>query len=746
MHRQEGEQHLMRRIVEELQPNRLLPSLTAGLVSGILTVMFSISFAAMIFSGDLSEYLSAGIGLTLFSAVVLGVTVAITSSFPGAVAIPQECPAAILALVAAAVAASMPASARSEDIFITVAAAIAVTSFLTGAFFFGLGLFKLSSFIRFIPYPVIGGFLAGTGWLLIQGGIGIITGAPLNWGQLPFLIQAPVLIKWLPALVLAVGMLLVLRKFSHFLIIPAMIVGAAALFYGALLITGTSITDASNQGWLLGPFPGGSLWEPISYAEIARVNWSIIFGEFASLGTILVISLISLLLSASGLDLSTKQDIDLNHELKSSGMANMATALFAGPVGYLSLSLSALGRKMGSKSRLIGLTAAVVCGVVLLFGAPLLSYFPKPVLGSLILFIGLAFIIEWVYDAWFSLSKTDYFLVLVILVIVAAFGFLEGVAVGVLAAVVIFVVEYSRINVIKHELSGVNFRSNVDRSAANSRLLIAQGEQIYILKLQGYIFFGTADSILSRVREKAGDPEMATVKFVVLDFRLVTGMDSSALSSFVRMKNMAESSGIVLVFTNLSAEMTAQFEKGGALETDDKCIKKYADIDHAVEWCENQILISECLTEVQPQEKLREHLEEAFPASAQFQGFIQYLKRKQVQAGFELLRQGNPPEGLYFIESGRVTVQIANERGEPIRLRSMGPGTVVGELGLYLGLRATATVVTDMPSTIYHLTMDALGEMEEKSPEIASALHRFIVHLLGERLVNSNNSLKALLD
>ena len=129
----------MSQVINEFHPSRLLPSLTAGLVAGIITVMVEISFAALIFSGDLSGFVSSGIGLMLFGAVVIGVVVALTSSHPGIVAAPKDIPAAILALVAAAVASSMAATSTPEEIFSTVVVAIALTSLLTGIFFMALG-------------------------------------------------------------------------------------------------------------------------------------------------------------------------------------------------------------------------------------------------------------------------------------------------------------------------------------------------------------------------------------------------------------------------------------------------------------------------------------------------------------------------------------------------------------------------------------------------------------------------------
>ena len=76
----------------------------------------------------------------------------------------------------------------------------------------------------------------------------------------------------------------------------------------------------------------------------------------------------------------------------------------------------------------------------------------------------------------------------------------------------------------------------------------------------------------------------------------------------------------------------------------------------------------------------------------------------------------------------------------------MGAGTVVGELGLYLGCSASASVVADRPSTLYHLSLDAFTQLEQTDPEVATALHKFMVRLVGARLANHNKTLQALLE
>ena len=738
-------------IIAKIQPGQRLPSLTAGFVSGMLSVILAISFAALIFSGDLADHVASGIGLALFGALAIGLVMAATSSYPGTIAGTQDSPAAILALVAAAIVKNMPASTTSETIFATVVAAIALTSLLTGAFFLALGRFKLGNLMRFLPYPVVGGFLAGTGWLLVQGAFGVMTGVSLGWSQIPYLLQSDALTMWLPGSIFAILLLALLRRYSHFLITPVTLLAAIGLFYGLLALTGTSVAEAGAQGWLLGPFPQEALWQPLTPSALAQVSWPAIFGQMDKIGTILIVSVVALLLNASGLELTVRQDLDLNRELQSAGIANLVAGLGGGLPGYHFLGDSALAYKMGARTRLAGLFSAAVCGAAIVLGASLLSFFPKPVLGGLLLFLGLSFLVEWVYDAWFKLPRTDYFLVLLILAVVGAVGFLEGVAVGVGLAVVLFVLKYSRINVVKHTLSGANLHSRVDRPLSHRQVLREKGEQLYVLQLQGFIFFGTAENLLRQIRERVKDPALPLPRFVVLDFRRVTGLDSSAVSSFVRIKQLAESKSMQLVLTHLSPEMEHQLGRGvGDLarrgDGQDGVFRVRATLDQGLEWCEEQILAADAQSHDEAQDTLRAFLEKVLHPSANIARLMGYLEKMDVGSGHHVVRQGDPADDLYFIESGAATAQFELADGRTIRLRAMRSGTVVGEIGLYLGGVRTASVVMTQPGTLYRLSAGAIQKMEENDPEVAAALHLLIARLMAVRLADYNETLMAVLD
>ncbi|MHB8111686.1 MAG: SulP family inorganic anion transporter [Syntrophorhabdaceae bacterium] len=725
---------------------RYFTIITAGLISGVLTIAMGCAFSALIFSGPLRGYVSSGITLILFGALIIGIVTTLKSSYAGTIARPHEIPAAVIALIASSIAGHMAGQGNSEGIFITVVASIMVASVATGITFLSLGYLKAGNLIRFVPYPVIGGFLAGTGLLLVKGGFGVMADRALTMNEIAWFVTSPVMIKWLPGVAFALVLFFALRWRNHYLVMPIWLVISFGLFYLVAAIAGIPLSEVRAQGWVIGSFEGrGDL--SFSMASFSQVDWSLVAEQTGRILTILILSCISLLLNASGLELVVKEEVDLNRELRATGFANLLSGFAGSSVGFHSLSLSALGYSMGAKSRLVGVFSALLCGSIIFLGGSILSYFPRPIMGGVLCFLGLTFLYEWLYQAWFKLPKIDCILILLILVVIGMFGFLQGVAVGMLVAIVIFVIKYSHVSAVKHHLSGLTFRSNVDRAPEQEEVLSGKGESLHILKLQGFIFFGTANDLYEKIRQRADDTSRQALRFVVLDFRLVNGVDSSAVNSFSKMKEQALSRGYALVFAQLSSEAFTSLSRGGFDLADTGIFRIFPDLDLAVEWCENGILAADGMLSGMEAHPIEIEFKNFFsPDAPEIAAFMKYTERKEVPGGFCLIRQNDPPHSLYYLESGRATVNLEDASGQSVRLRTLNPGTVIGELGLYLRQPSTASVITETPSVFYRITVDAMQRMERDEPHIAAVFHRFIVRRLGERLMYTNRSLTALLN
>lgn len=723
----------------------VLANVSAGVIAGIRTLIGATALAALIFSGELTGGLPVGIGILLFSGAVVGVVVGATSSYPGAVAQPQDAAAAVLGLLALSVFAALPPSLPDEQKLVNVFIAIGVATLVTGLFFLALGGLRLGGLVRFVPYPVVGGFLAGSGWLFIKGSLTVMIGSAWQAHDLADLFEGTTPIRWLAGLALAAALYVATRRSRHSLAPLGILAGSFALFYLVLAGTGVSVEQARAGGWLLGPFPEGRVWQPALMLRAPEADWGVLLAQLPKIATVALISVIALLLNATGLELATKSEIELNRELRSAGLANVISGAGGGLVGFQALSVSMLGHHMGATSRMIGLISGAFCLLGLLAGASFLSYLPAALLGGVLLFIGIALLIEWLYDAYFRLPAVDYAMIVLIVLVIARFGYMHGVALGFVVAIIIFVVRYSRVSVIKQTLSGAEFHSNVERSEPLRALLRAKGDEIHILKVGGFIFFGTANGILANVAARADDRTRVPCRYVVVDFRSVEGADCSAISTLIKMRDFCARRGIVLVFAQLDGRhCRGELLRAGFDIEQDATFRVFADIDQAVEWCEDQIIGRATPERAEEPTTIRSMLRRQLTSDLDVEAFITFLSREEFAAGDYLIHQGERLTDMFFIESGRVRVAL-ELADSTVRLRSIGPGGVVGEIAAYLGEVRSASVIAEEATVSYRLSLANLRKLEERGPAIAAEFHRSMAVLLSRRLVETNALLQKVL-
>ena len=713
----------------------IIPSIIAGSVNGIIFVISAMALSALIFTGPLAPYLPQGIGMVLVASVVFALFSAFTSKNPVIIIAPQDIPIAILALMAGTIMGTVGSNWNGEALFQYMFVAISLTSIFVGVFFYILGQFKLGKLVRFIPFPVVGGFLAGTGWLIVQFSFSMMTNLNLTIANLELLLSNELLIRWLPGIVFGVILLIADRFISHYLLLPGILLLGIITFYLISMINGASFNSLESGGYLLGPFPEGGLFPGFPFTFVHDFRWDLYAGQFPAITTMLILSVISLLFNYSGLELTIKDDVDLDRELKMNGISNIFAGFTGGSAGYMTLSESTMNYNMGVQSKLSNLIVAAMCVLTLIFGANVLSVFPKVILGGLIFNLGLLFLSDWLYDTWSRISKADYGIIVLILIVIGAIGFLEGIFVGILFSVILFVINYSKVEVIKYELSGKIYHSNVERSDALKNLIDSRGEEIFILPLQGYIFFGTSNRILEKIQDRLDDKELIDLKFLIFNFFQVTGIDSSTINSLNKLRIMAENNNF-----SVDKTMRNQFTTEGLLPDEQKIFQEFDDLDHGLEWCENEIINLNYRIQ---DRGLKKDREDNF--KKKFSQLYEYFEQKEFPQETVLIEQGKNPGGIFFIESGRVTVQLHSENGDIMRLKSMGEGTVVGEVSLYLGSIASATVITEKDCKIYFLSKENFQKINLESPEKATELHTYIVKLLSDRLAKSNDTIKALM-
>ncbi|MDJ0845852.1 SulP family inorganic anion transporter [Crocosphaera sp.] len=717
-------------IQKEFHPLRFFSSVTASLIAALISIIWAVSSSHLIFSGSLSPYISIGIGLILVSNIVTGLLIASRTSLPGIIPSIQEPPVAILSVIASTIITQSSVD-NIETTLLSLIVIIILTGVLSGIVFFTLGFFRLGSLVRYVPYPVIGGFLAGTGWLLIAGIIDNYTGIKVSFDNLSHLFSWEILIHWFPEFFFALSLVIILRFYRHFLLLPCLIFLTVILFYLFLSITGISLDEARGMGLLMEPINQENLLPPLTVSNLKNADFSIVFRNLPQMFSIILLGVIGLLLNISGIEVALEKDIALNHELKITGIANILSGLMGGGLtSYVSLSRSVLNHRLGASSRVVGWLLSGFCALALFGGMSILSLLPEILIGGLTLFLGLNFLVEWLYDGWWKLSKSDYFLVLLIVVSIGYLGLLQGIIVGLIVSMILFVIKSSRFSILKKISSLCYCSSHVQRSSLETKIIKKHGDRVYILQLQGWLFFGTANQLFNNIRNRLYDVDKPSIKFVLLDFRVVNGLDSSALINFIKIKQLLKSYSVYLILTNLTIKDQQKLQKQVGLQED--FIHLFEEMNIGLAWCEEQLL-----AQYYPTHKschlLETQLSNYLPPSVNIAKLMSYLKPFKLLPGEVLFTQGQLSLGMYFLESGRLSVVKEIAPGKTKCLRTYKSETIMGEMGFYSQSNHSASVIADEHSTVYFFSSHAFKRMEREEPKLASAFHKFIVKLLIER-------------
>jgi SulP family sulfate permease len=731
----------------------------AGLVGGLVATVFSMAYAALVFQASpLARLVPHGTAMALVSSCLGGLIIARMSRVPFAVGGAELAGSVMLVLLAGDIQNRMAATAAPEAIAATVLAAIAVATFCTGAVVFFVGRFKDGDWVRYIPYPVVAGLMGGLGLIILGKAWLLVTGQPFTWATLAGLLSPAHLrellapertaellrfsswSRWLPPVVMGAALFLVLRPFRNSLLLLFLLVFGTGTFYALLRHASVSMDQAAAAGLFLSGFD--TLAEARTVFDtgfLALVRWDVIYAHAHYVLALAAMTVSLTMLKVTHLEVIMGRELDLDAEFRVIGAAGTACALAGGMPVTLSLGKSRGNHDMGADGPLAGVVGALVCGAALLFLGRVLPWVPAFVPTAVLVYFGLSLVVRWVFNSRRELTHTeDYLLLLCIFALTAVLGVLVGLSVGAALALMVMISRYGRVPVVKHMLSGKNHRSNVDRGPDQIAVLDEVGESVFILRLQGFIFLGTTHGLLRIIRRRMEHRDLMPVRYIILDFTLVSGLDSTVAITFTKLQQLAWSQSVILIFTNVPFELEEQLARGGFVLNDpDKGSVTFVNLDYAMEWCENLLLEEEDALEERAR-SMEDILKPVFPAPGLLRELIRRLERVTVDKGRPVFRQGDPSDSMYFVESGQVNVELNVGRNKILRLKKMGYGTVFGEMGLYTDAPRSAGVTAAENCVLYRLSNTALEAIRIELPELYSAVNRLVVNLLAKRVAEAN--------
>lgn len=495
----------------------------------------------------------------------------------------------------------------------TVITSYAMSSMLTGIVFFALGSAKLGTLVNFFPHSILTGCIGGVGVFLFITGIEVSARLDGNLEPtmevLQKLFSADTAPLWIPPLVLAILLLVIKHFYDRPWLVPAYYIAITAIFYIITTAVPSINMDVLRAGgWVFeAPAAGVPFYNFYSHYKFSLVDWEAVWMTIPSQFALTFFGILHVPINVPNLAMVVQEDnVSINRELIMHGVSNTLSGCVGSIQNYLVFVNSVLFVNTGGDSRLAGYMLAAATAGLWVAGPIVIGYVPVMVVGTLIYMLGIDLAQEAMVATYGRLNRLEYFTIVVIALVMGLYDFVVGITIGIGLACLVYVVQTSRKTVIRAEFSGAVAESTVRRHPRQRNYLHKVGPQIRVVKLGGYLFFGSIVKVEKKVRALVDAEAFAAapIRYLVLDFTHVTGIDFSAAEAFGRMNRILHKRDVKLALAGVSLEA----ETGKSLRmvglfvpnTEEGSIpvpKVFEDLNGALESCENELLV--ILTEKQ---------------------------------------------------------------------------------------------------------------------------------------------------
>jgi SulP family sulfate permease len=717
------------------RPKHAVTDVSLALVGGTESVLWGCTFAAMIFSGPLSSFLPIAIVALLLSTALILVIVAISSHQPMHLAAIDEQAVAVVATIAITASTRLDQFASTAAAATTILVIMASISVLSGLALHLVARFNVGPLIQLVPFPVVCGFLGGLGWLLFAAAFAMLTNVELTPETAVALLKPDSVVRWLPALLGGFGLFVLLRLKDHFLLLPATLLAGFSLFHLIAYLNGATLDSLRRDGWVFW-FEAAGMTVDAGSLDFAGVNFAFIASVLPEIATIVALSVLGVSFNLSALEVAMRKPLPLKTEFRNFGTANVASGMVMGLPGTTDIVGSVTFRSVGAGSRTFTLIDGACCVLAAAGGVFLLEYAPKAVIAALVFFAAIHQMVEWLVLVHRKMTLPEAFVVWTIFAAIVAIGFMPGVVLGILLACLLFIVRYSRIDVVDSSYFLHQMASTVDRPSADLELINRYGGKARIFNLRGFLFFGTASSFYDNVERSVEEGE--GYEYVVLNFQRVSGMDSTAAQVFFKLLGFLGSKGTLVVFCGMEPAVRQALTQAEHFDPNRLIVR--SSLEAAVSWVEEHLLV----THEPPAgaEGIHEIVAQIIGDGTKAGRLVQNMERLELRKGEYLFRMGERDTSLYVIESGMIEVRLESP-GRVTRLRDFPKGTVLGEMAAYSDQKArSASAVAVAPSVVYRLAPEGIQAVRSTDQEVLSALHEFVARLVVSRLLFMNKRLE----
>ncbi|KAI5866907.1 sulfate transporter family protein [Durotheca rogersii] len=790
---------IWRRAIRE--PVSCLPAVIVGL---LLNILDALSYGMILFPLSNPVFSSlgpAGISIFYVSTIISQLTFSFGSIFRGGIG------SELIEVVPffhnmAATITSLIGEDQPDAVIATTITSFAISSMLTGVVFYLMGRFRLGYLVGFIPRHILIGCIGGVGWFLVATGLEVSARLEnfdydLNTGRR--LVQPDTLPLWLIPLALAAVLFGLKKKITSKYFLPIYILCVPIIFYiFACTIEGLNMETLRRAGWIFeAPDAGEPYWYFWTLYKFNLVHWDAILETTGAMFALTFFSILHVPINVPALaQINGEDNLDLDHELKLHGYSNFLSGLAGSIQNYLVFANTLFFMRSGGDSRLAGFLLAGLTFGVMTIGPVIIGYIPVMVVGTLIFVLGFELLLDALIAPRKKLKILEYLTILVIVLTMGIYDFVVGIFVGMILAFVSVIFHASQVSAIRTTYTGDQVGSMVRRNPSQHHYLRDVGSQTYVIKLSGFLFFGTIVGVEEKIRSLVSDEifEEHPIKYLIVDLWHVAGIDYSAAEGFKTINRLLDGKGIHLLISGKDAESKIGRDlRAVGLGADGPNVMFMPDLNSALESCENEQLktfyarqealkisrpaLSRSLEvpnhrqTTQPFEYLaqsprRNHLHRAasnvldqqeMRRSTRWQNISEplrlmlqvfhdvsdknedfwfratpYFTRKEYASGTILYHRGELANGFYILERGELRADYETPQG---RLSEpIVQGTTCGELPFFSETNRTATVVAVKDCVTWVMGVEDWDTLQKEESDVAQELLRVSLKLTSERM------------
>ncbi|MFZ0727610.1 MAG: SulP family inorganic anion transporter [Desulfobacterales bacterium] len=730
----------------------IVRELGGATAAAIISIPMAIGYGVTVFAPLGPAFVPQAALIGLNAAIIGGFFAAVLGGTPGQVSGPQASLTMVLTTVVAQVmlAASLPPNGADRSLLIVSLVSFCVL--IGGLAQVLLGLFKLGNLIKYIPHPVLAGFLNGIAILLIWKQLplmlGLARGTRLTGVLSDFsLINTAALSIGLAALVAVVAARALFTR------LPSIVVGllTGIAVYGLLRIFPVDARPVAVIGDLSFGLPTIGVIAELTHRLTIDVNLPLLY-DLCGYGIVLgMLGAMESLMSSSALENLSDIRADSNRELIGQGAGNIAAALAGSISSAGSIIRSHANVRAGGRSRLSG----ALCSLVMLLGvwalAPAIGKIPLAVFAGVIASVGLTLfdlsVLRFVkfYRPLHGIQKDIFigFVVhLCVVVITITVSLITAVLVGTLLSAAYFIAKMG-MNSIRGRYSGADVTSRKIRSYAQYDCLKAKGKQVQVFELQGPIFFGSADKLARAIESEARE-----AAFCILDMHRVTEIDATGAVILLRLYKRFVQTGRHLLLTHLkNGRGVRDFLTVTGVLGEIDAQHLFHDADEALEWAEDRVIARWCHQTDRKRYRLQDLEVFAGFTAAELDLFERFLDFRTYRKGAAIITEGQNERDMLMMVYGLVSVSLHLPNSDrQKRLFTFGGGAIIGEMALLDGSPRSADVRADEDSEFYRLTFEAFSRLRGDHPHIALKFVSNIALVISQRLRIRSQEIRLLAD